>query len=137
METGSSLTGSPSSGDGASTVLIAEDNVEARQAMRELFAACGYRVVVARNGREAVERSLECHPDIILMDLMMPELDGFMATREIRRGGMRDVPIIALTAMDGVARLVLEAGANDYLRKPVKGHGLIAKVEEWTTDLKT
>lgn len=113
-------------------MLIAEDHEQTRRAMRDLLEASGFQVLEARTGREAVERSLDGRPDIILMDLMMPELDGFAATRRIRAyAALGDVPIIALSAMEGVRRLVLEAGANDCVRKPVDARGLIAKVERW------
>jgi len=114
------------------TILVAEDHLDSRDAMRALLEAFGYVVLEAVNGREAVSVALEMHPDLILMDIMMPELDGFEATRELRRHGeMCGTPIIAVTAMEGAQHLALQAGANDFVRKPVDIRGLVAKVHDW------
>jgi CheY-like chemotaxis protein len=78
-----------------------------------------------------VDVALESHPDLILMDIMMPELDGFEATRELRRhGATAGTPIIAVTAMEGAHKLAMQAGANDFVRKPVDIRGLVAKVHD-------
>jgi CheY-like chemotaxis protein len=114
------------------TILIAEDHLDSRDAMRALLEAFGFEVVVAVDGRQAVEFALHHHPDLILMDIMMPELDGFEATRRLRQhDATRRTPIIAVTAMEGAQRLALQAGANDYVRKPIDIRGLIAKVHDW------
>jgi CheY-like chemotaxis protein len=114
------------------TVLVAEDHLDSRDAMRALLEAFGYNVIVAVNGREAVEMALSHRPDLILMDIMMPELDGFEATRELRRHTeVSGTPIIAVTAMEGAQQLAIQAGANDYVRKPIEIRGLIAKVHDW------
>ena len=114
------------------TILLAEDHLDSREAMRALLEAHGYRVVEAANGREAVERALEERPDLVLMDIMMPEMDGFEATRVLRsQDGMRALPIIAVTAMDGAQRLSLQAGANDFIAKPIDTRGLMAKIRSW------
>lgn len=116
----------------AATILVAEDHLDSRDAMRALLEAFGYRVLVAVNGREAVRIAVEHQPDLILMDIMMPELDGFQATRELRRHEpLEHTPIIAVTAMDGAQQLALQAGANDYVRKPIDIRRLIAKVHGW------
>jgi two-component system, cell cycle response regulator DivK len=114
------------------TILVAEDHLDSRDAMRALLEAFGYRVLEAVNGRQAVDVALEFHPDLILMDIMMPELDGFEATRELRRHSeMSGTPIIAVTAMEGAQQLAFQAGANDFVRKPVDIRGLVAKVHCW------
>lgn len=118
--------------DGGSVILVAEDHLDSRDALRALLEAFGYQVVVAVNGRQAVDLALESGPDLILMDIMMPELDGFEATRELRRHERTaQTPIIAVTAMEGAHQLALQAGANDYVRKPVDIRGLVAKVHNW------
>ena len=100
--------------------------------MRALLEAHGFRVVEAANGREAVERALEECPDLVLMDIMMPEMDGFEATRVLRsQEGTRGVPIIAVTAMDGAQRLSVQAGADDFVAKPIDTRGLMAKIRSW------
>lgn len=116
----------------AATILIAEDHLDSRDAMRALLEAFGFRVLVAVNGREAVDTALAEGPDLILMDIMMPELDGFGATRELRQHALtRSTPIIAVTAMEGAHQLAIQAGANDYVRKPIDIRGLMTKVQSW------
>lgn len=114
------------------TILVAEDHLDSRDALRALLEAFGYRVLEAVNGRQAVQIALSEQPDLILMDIMMPELDGFEATRELRRDKRtRATPIIAVTAMEGAHQLAIQAGASDYVRKPVDIRRLIAKVHDW------
>jgi CheY-like chemotaxis protein len=114
------------------TILVAEDHLDSRDALRALLEAFGYHVLEAVNGREAVDIALRRKPDLILMDIMMPELDGFEATRELRRHAeTHATPIIAVTAMEGAHQLAIQAGANDYVRKPVDIRRLVAKVHDW------
>jgi two-component system cell cycle response regulator DivK len=117
--------------NGSATILIAEDHLDSRDAMRALLEAFGYRVLEAVNGRQAVDLAMTTSPDLILMDVMMPELDGFDATRELRRHGpTAGIPIIAVTAMEGAQHLAMQAGANAYVRKPVDIRGLVATVHD-------
>ncbi len=117
----------------APLVLIAEDHEDSRDALRTLLDAFGYRVVEASNGRQAVERALAERPDLILMDMMMPHVDGFQATREIRAvEGLRGVPIVALTAMEGARERVLQAGCDDMVPKPLDVRAFLDKVRVWT-----
>jgi CheY-like chemotaxis protein len=132
MESSNTARSAAVRGSGAATILVAEDHLDSRDAMRALLEAFGYRVLEAVNGRQAVDVALECRPDLILMDIMMPELDGFEATRELRRhGSMACTPIIAVTAMEGAQSLAMQAGASDFVRKPVDIRGLVAKVHDW------
>ena len=113
------------------TVLLAEDNEANVITLTEFLKGLDYRVIVARNGNEAVSRAIEEKPDIILMDIQMPGIDGLEATRQIRAAdGVADLPIIALTAlaMPGDRERCLAAGANDYLSKPVSLRKLIAAI---------
>ncbi|HEV2148954.1 MAG TPA: response regulator [Longimicrobiaceae bacterium] len=113
-------------------ILIAEDHEDSRDALRALLDAFGYRVEVAANGREAVETALASSPDLILMDIMMPELDGFEATRRLRANPeFRQIPIVALTAMEGARERVMEAGCDDYVAKPINVRTFLARVEGW------
>jgi CheY-like chemotaxis protein len=117
----------------APLVLIAEDHEDSRDALRTLLDAFGYRVVEAANGRQAVEQALAERPDLIVMDMMMPHVDGFQATREIRAAeGLRDVPIVALTAMEGARERVLQAGCDDMVAKPLDVRAFLDKVRVWT-----
>lgn len=114
------------------TILVAEDHLDSRDALRALLEAFGYEVIEAVNGREAIDKALAQHPDLILMDIMMPELDGFEATRQLRgHAQTKGTPIIAVTAMEGAHQLAIQAGANDYVRKPVDIRRLVAKVHDW------
>ena len=113
----------------ANKVLIVEDHRDSREALKALFEAFGYHVIEATNGREGVQAALTSRPAVILMDIMMPEMDGFDATRRIRAiPELALVPIIAVTAMEGARELALQAGMSDYVRKPVDIRGLLNKV---------
>src|SRR5690606_20640604 len=101
-------------------VLIAEDNPDSRDALRTLLEAYGFEVVEAADGAQAVRCGIESHPDIVLMDIMMPGVDGLEATRQLRHSpAFRQVPIVALTAMDGSRQKAIEAGCDDHLVKPI------------------
>ena len=104
------------------TVLLVEDFDDSRFMMRQLLEMDGYRVVEAKTGREAVEYAERECPDLILMDLSLPEVDGLTATKLIRKlERLCDTPIIALTAHDAAQfqREAIEAGCNEYVTKPV------------------
>ncbi len=112
-------------------ILVAEDHLDSRDALRALLEAFGFTVLVAGNGREAIEAALATAPDLILMDMMMPVMDGFEATRQLRAlSPTRATPIIAVTAMEGAQELALVAGADEYVRKPIDVRLLLAKVGE-------
>ncbi|MEE4378763.1 MAG: response regulator [Candidatus Competibacteraceae bacterium] len=116
------------------TVLLVEDNTINRRVARLLLEKLGCRVDEAVNGREAVERVASRHYDLLFMDATMPDMDGFQATREIRRreGNDLQTPIIAMTAlaMRGDRERCLAAGMNDYLPKPVTRHKLAAVISQ-------
>jgi CheY-like chemotaxis protein len=104
------------------TVLLAEDQEDTRHVLSLELQYRGCRVITAADGREAVETALVAHPDLILMDLNLPLLDGLAATEQIRAHIELDgVPIIAVTAFDtyGIREAALEAGCQDYLLKPL------------------
>ncbi len=112
-------------------ILVAEDHLDSRDALRALLEAFGFSVLVAGNGREAIDAAVRAAPDLILMDMMMPVMDGFEATRQLRRlGATRATPIIAVTAMEGAQELALGAGADEYVRKPIDVRLLLAKVSD-------
>jgi CheY-like chemotaxis protein/nitrogen-specific signal transduction histidine kinase/HPt (histidine-containing phosphotransfer) domain-containing protein len=120
--------------DAGGFVLIAEDNEINRAVILALLAKLGLQTAVAHNGREAIEMAAGHHYDAILMDCLMPELDGFQATRQIRAGeGDRHVPIIAMTAlsMPGDRERCLAVGMDDYLSKPIHRAALDAAIHRW------
>ena len=102
-------------------ILIAEDKDDSRRLIRSMLEIYRYDVVEAENGADAVERSLAEDPDVILMDLAMPVMDGVEATKNIRGHlALRQTPIICLTAYgDLYADDARKAGANDVMRKPI------------------
>ncbi len=117
---------------GAATILVAEDHADSRDALRTLLEAAGYEVALAHNGREAVERALALRPDLVVMDLMMPEMDGLEATRVLRASpGFERTPIIALTALEGGRERALDAGCDSFASKPLNVPSFFRMVEEW------
>jgi CheY-like chemotaxis protein len=110
-------------------ILVAEDHLDSREALSALLEAFGYKVIEAVDGRQAVDLARRVQPDLILMDLMMPELDGFEATRRIRAAReTRQTPIITLTALSGAQQLALDAGADDFIPKPIDSGRLVEKL---------
>jgi two-component system cell cycle response regulator DivK len=104
------------------TVLLVEDTEDNRQMMRRLLEMSGFRVVEATNGKEAVDVASQVQPQIILMDLSLPIIDGLAATRQIRnRPELNTVPIVAVSAHDTADfhSEALEAGCDAYVTKPI------------------
>ena len=106
------------------TIMVAEDFDDTRAILRKALETNGYEVMEASNGQEAVEMVWQQCPDLILMDLNMPLLDGLAATEQIRQCKelCRDVTILAITAYDtyGMKEAALEAGCDGYLTKPIE-----------------
>ncbi len=114
-------------------ILLAEDNEDNIRSISEYLLLKGYRVIVARNGVEAIERAKEEEPNMILMDIQMPIMDGLEAIKRLRADTeLATVPIIALTAlaMPGDKERCLAAGADKYLSKPVQLKHLVNLIEE-------
>lgn len=110
-------------------LLIIEDELAMRTALTDVLAAEGYRVLTARDGEAGLERARKEKPDLILLDVMMPRLDGFAVCAELRRLGHTE-PILMLTAKGQVEDRVngLDVGADDYLVKPFSTDELLARV---------
>ena len=110
-------------------ILVADDEPNIVKLLHLYLREEGYEIVAARNGREALERFRAESPDLVLLDLMMPELGGFEVCTEIRRES--DVPVIMLTARtDDVDKIVgLEMGADDYITKPFNPREVVARVK--------
>jgi len=115
-------------------VLLAEDNAFNQQVARELLESNGLVVTIANTGRKAIEIVNKENFDVILMDIQMPEMDGFTATRKLREDPLfRDIPIIAMTAhaMADDRRKSLEAGMNDHITKPIDPDILFDTLVKW------
>jgi two-component system cell cycle response regulator DivK len=118
------------------TVLLVEDSEDIRFLMKFILEAKGCRVVEAENGQQAVELAPQVKPDLILMDLSMPVLDGWEATRQLREiPGIQDTPIVGLSAHceDRWREDALEAGCDECIQKPIEPEVL----EEILTRVKT
>lgn len=116
-------------------VLVAEDNAVNRRIAVLMLERLGYDVTSVQNGSEAVSAAASCIYDLILMDCQMPEMDGYRAAIEIRRGEEdgRRVPIVALTAhaMPGDRERCLDSGMDDYISKPYTLETLDATIRRW------
>ena len=113
-------------------VLLIEDNDESRDALSRHLRRRGYAVLIAPDGRQGVELARAEAPDLILMDMSLPVLDGWEATRQLKGGPPTwGIPVIALTAhaMAGDREKALEAGCDDYEAKPIEFPRLLAKIE--------
>ena len=110
-------------------ILIIEDEAPMRTALADLLASEGYRALTAADGESGLERALAEKPDLILLDVMMPKLDGFAVCAELRRVS-NAVPVLMLTAKGQIEDRVngLDAGADDYLVKPFSTEELLARV---------
>ena len=115
-------------------ILVVEDQEDNRRIMRDLLANAGYEVIEAVNGVEGVAFAEQHLPDLILMDIQLPGLDGYEATRRIKAKPMlRHIPIIAVTsyALSGDDVEALEVGCDAYFSKPVSPRKLLAKIREY------
>ena len=112
-------------------VLVVDDFDDNREMFAEFLSISGFRVAEASNGREAVERATELLPDLILMDVSLPELDGWQATRLLKADERtRAIPVVALTghAVSGVAEEAAAVGCAGILTKPCLPDHLVAEV---------
>jgi len=115
-------------------VLIVDDEDNIRRLLAYSLGKAGYDVEEAKNGAEAVEAALRILPDLIVLDIMMPVMDGYEAMRRIRaEARWRTLPIVALTAkaMKGDRQKCLDAGASDYVTKPVDMDQLTSVLRVW------
>lgn len=118
-------------------ILLVEDNQDNIESMKDYLESRGYQMFVTNNGQQAIDWLQSQHPDIILMDIQMPEMDGLEATRRIREmPEYTDIPIVALTAlsMPGDREKCLSAGISHYLAKPVKLRELAATIQTLLTN---
>ena len=113
-------------------ILVAEDSADLAELYCVQLESLGFDVTVAKNGREAMKLAPLLRPDLIIMDILMPKMDGLEATRQIRENpATRDIPILAATAkaLDGDKEKCLAAGCDDYIAKPFTHRELGAAIE--------
>jgi signal transduction histidine kinase/CheY-like chemotaxis protein/HPt (histidine-containing phosphotransfer) domain-containing protein len=114
-------------------ILLAEDNLINQKVSQKILQAAGYQACAVNNGKEAVEAVVEKDYDLVLMDIQMPEVDGFAATAQIRKldDRKKEIPIIALTAhaMMGYREKCLKAGMNEYISKPIIAKNMIEMID--------
>jgi CheY-like chemotaxis protein len=115
-------------------VLLAEDEPTNQYVFKAILESGGYEVAMVENGKLALDEAHRRRPDIILLDMMMPVMDGYKAAGEMIRDDYFDgIPILALTAqaMKGDAEKTHRAGCDDYMSKPIRRAELLEKVGEW------
>ena len=120
--------------DNLKTILLVEDNEDNLVVYRTILEHVGYKVIEARDGEEGVARAASEHPDLILMDVSLPRMDGWEATRRIKAdAATRDIPIIAVTAhaLDDDREKAIEVGCDGYLAKPVAPRRVVEEVERF------
>lgn len=112
-------------------ILVVDDSATERYFLVELLSKRGYHVTTAENGEEAVEKAQTSHPDLILMDVVMPGLNGFQATRQLSKNNTtRDIPVFMCTTKGQETDRIwgMRQGATDYLVKPVNPDELLSKI---------
>jgi two-component system, cell cycle response regulator DivK len=115
-------------------ILVVEDTEDNRQIIRDLLTSFAYELIAAVDGEEGVAMAQSHHPDLILMDIQLPVMDGYEATRRIRAiPELAGVPIVAVTsyALSGDEAKTREAGCDGYVAKPFSPRQLLAKIREF------
>ena len=115
-------------------ILVVEDDTDLLEIMRLSLRSSGYSIATATNGIEALRKARTVKPDLIVLDLVLPELDGFAVCETLRRDhATAEVPIIVVTGLSSeFTRLAgLESGATDYVTKPVSPSALVSKIDGW------
>lgn len=116
------------------TILVADDDEDLFQALNFALSQENYRIIQAKDGAEAVSKAKELHPDLILLDVMMPNVDGLTACRKIKTTEeTKDIPTIMLTAKDAMEDVAdaFKVGADDYVVKPFIIGRVVGKVNEF------
>ncbi|OGO74961.1 MAG: DNA-binding response regulator, partial [Chloroflexi bacterium RIFOXYD12_FULL_57_15] len=113
---------------GMKTILVVDDTASVRQLLQDYLTQQGFRIVTASNGQEAIYAARHSNPDVILLDIMMPQMDGFEFLRHFRKE--KQTPVIVITAKEEEtdAVLGLELGADDYVIKPFRMRELLSRV---------
>ena len=114
-------------------VLLVDDYPDAREMYAEYLEFSGFEIVQAGNGVEAIERAHDSHPDVILMDLSLPVMDGWEATRRLKADDTtKDIPVLAVTghALSGVSHDAKKAGCDGFITKPCLPEDLVAEIRK-------
>jgi two-component system, cell cycle response regulator DivK len=114
-------------------ILIVEDTEDNRQILRDLLTAAGYELLEATDGEEGILMAAQHRPDLILMDIQLPRIDGYEATRRIKSdSALKHIPIVAVTsyALSGDEEKTQAAGCDGYIAKPFSPRQLLGKVRE-------
>ena len=115
-------------------ILVVEDQEDNRQILRDLLSTADIEITEAENGEQALAAVAKQRPDLILMDIQLPVMDGYEATRRIKGNpATKDIPIIVVTsyALSGDEARAREAGCDDYVTKPYSPRALLAKIREY------
>jgi two-component system cell cycle response regulator DivK len=115
-------------------ILIVDDNGDSRELVVKILKNKGYQIIEAIDGEDALEKAITENPDLILMDISIPKIDGYEVTRRLKSQiGFKDTPIIALTAhaMKGDREKALEAGCEGYISKPIDIHELPNQIKSY------
>lgn len=115
-------------------ILVVDDNQDSRELVVKILKNRGYQMIEAVDGEEALEKAIAENPDLILMDISIPKLDGYEVTRRLKSQiKFKDTPIIALTAhaMKGDREKALEAGCEGYISKPIDIHELPDQIKSY------
>ena len=114
-------------------ILVVEDHADNRQIIRDMLAVTDYEITEAETGEEALASIAKQRPDLILMDIQLPTMDGYEATRRIKAdASLRSIPIVAVTsyALTGEEKKARVAGCDDYVPKPFSPRQLLAKIRQ-------
>lgn len=117
-------------------ILLVEDNEMNRDMLSKRLIRKGYEIIIATDGAQGVEMGEKEHPNIILMDMSLPVIDGWEATKKLKSNEItKNIPIIALTAhaMTGDREKAMAAGCDDFETKPIEFTHLVEKIESWLT----
>jgi two-component system, cell cycle response regulator DivK len=115
-------------------ILVVEDQPDNRQIIRDMLAPTDYVIIEAEDGEQALVAIAKQRPDLILMDIQLPIMDGYAATRRLKSDPtLRSIPIIAVTsyALNGEEKIARAAGCDDYVPKPFSPRQLLAKIRQY------
>jgi len=119
------------------TVLIVEDNELNMKLFHDLLDAHGYNILQTRNGRDALELAQKNHPDLILMDIQLPEISGLEVTKWLKEDNtLRNIPVVAVTAfaMKGDEERIREGGCEAYIAKPISVPNFLSTIRQYIGD---